>query len=264
MVPSNSNSSSSGSTAPNQTGPVGAGEREVQDGDCIHGIAAETGHFWETLWNDGGNADLKGKRKNPDVLLPGDKVVIPPLDTTPESGATEKRHKFRRKGVPIQLIIRVLKQGADDRVHQLDPEKNKPWEYNDAPKDDQKAPEDEPEANQRYKLDVEGTLYEGTTDGDGVLKHSIAAAATSGRLTLRPGTTEERVIELELGHMDPVTEPCGAAKRLNNLGYYCGVSEEMTPGIQDAIQRFQKNHDIDPSGNLDSATQSALQDAYGS
>lgn len=264
MPSGNSNNSTGGATAPNQTGPLGAGEREVQEGDCIHSIAEETGHFWETLWNDGGNSDLKSRRKNPDVLLPGDKVVIPPLDGTPESGATEKKHRFRRKGVPIQLIIRVLKQGADDRVVALDPDKNKPWEYNDAPKDDQKAPDDEPEANQRYKLEVEGALYEGTTDGDGVLKHTIPASAHSGRLTLRPGNTDERVIELEIGHMDPVTEPCGAAKRLNNLGYYCGVSDEMTPSIQDALQRFQRDKGIDPSGNLDGSTQSALQDAYGS
>lgn len=258
------NPTNSGSSAPSQTGPIGAGERRVCDGECIHSIADETGHFWETIWNDGGNADLKGKRKNPDVLLPGDLLVVPALDDSPESGATEKRHRFRRKGVPIQLILRVLKKGADDRLHALDPEKNKPWEYNDAPKEDEKVPEDEPEANQRYKLDIEGTLYEGTTDGDGVLKHTIAASAESGRLTLRPGAVDERVIELELGHMDPVTEPVGAAKRLNNLGYYCGVSEEMTDGIRAALRRFQTAQGIDPTGDLDSATQSSLQDAYGS
>lgn len=259
-----SNNSSAGAAAPNQTGPVGSGAHEVRDGECIHSIAEQTGHFWETIWNDGGNADIKSARKNPDVLLPGDKLVIPPLDETPESGATEQRHRFRRKGVPIQLIIRVLKQGADDRLHELDPEKNKPWEYDDAPKDQEAAPEDEPEANQRYKLEVEGTLYEGTTDGDGVLKHTIVASARSGRLTLRPGEVDERVIELELGHMDPVTEPIGAAKRLNNLGFYCALSEEMTEGIRAALQRFQAAHGIDPSGNLDGATQGALEDAFGS
>lgn len=265
MLPSNSNSSLQGPTqsAPDRTGPVGSGEHEVASGECINSIAEQSGHYWETIWNDGGNADLKSKRKNPDVLFPGDKVVIPLLDRTPESGATEQKHRFRLKG-GVQLILRVLKQGHDDRVHALDPDKNKPWEYNDAPKDDQKAPEDDPEANQRYKLDVDGTLYEGTTDGDGVLKHSISATARSGRLTLRPGATDERVIELEIGHMDPVTEPSGAAKRLNNLGFYCAVSDEMTDGIRAALQRFQQARGIDPTGNLDSTTQNELKDAFGS
>lgn len=264
MVPSDNTNSGQGSSAPNQTGPLGAGEHEVRDGECINSIADLHGHFWETIWNDGGNADIKSKRKNADLLLPDDKLVIPPLDTTPESGATEKKHRFRRKGVPIELVIRVLKAGADDRKHALDPDKNKPWEYNDAPKDNASAPADEPEANQRYKLTIDNMLYEGTTDGDGVLKHKIPPSASSGRLTLRPGTVDERVIELELGYMDPVTEPMGAAKRLNNLGFYCGLSEEMTPSIQSAIQRFQEAKGMSPSGNLDGATQNALQDAYGS
>lgn len=260
---SNTPSSSSSAAAPSQTGPVGTGEHEVRHGECINSIAQQSGHHWETIWNDGGNSDLKSKRKNPDVLFPGDKVFVPPLDETPESGATEKRHRFRLKG-GVQLILRVLKEGHDDRVHALDPDKNKPWEYNDAPKDDQKAPKDQAEANQRYKLDVEGTLYEGTTDGEGVLKHSIVASARTGRLTLRPGATDERVIELEIGHMDPVTEPSGAAKRLNNLGFYCGVSTEMTDSIRAALQRFQKAQGIEPTGNLDSTTQDELKDAFGS
>lgn len=263
MVPSNSNNSTQGPAAPDQTGPVGTGEHEVCDGECINSIADQTGHYWETIWNDGGNADLKSKRKNPDVLLPGDLLVIPPLDETPESGATEARHRFRRKG-GVQLILRVLKEGHDDRIHALDPEKNKPWEYNDAPKEDEKSPEDEPEANQRYKLDIDGTLFEGTTDGDGVLKHSIPASARFGRLTLRQGATDERVIELEIGHMDPITEPIGAAKRLNNLGFYCGVSEEMTESIRAALRRFQQAKGLDPSGQLDGATQNELKDAFGS
>ena len=54
-------------------------ERHVgQPGDHVSRIADENGFgSWETLWDHPDNAELKAKRKNPNVLAEGDEVAIP-------------------------------------------------------------------------------------------------------------------------------------------------------------------------------------------
>ena len=50
----------------------------VQSSDCMSSIAYENGFFWKTLWNLPDNTALKAQRKNPNVLMTGDIVHIPP------------------------------------------------------------------------------------------------------------------------------------------------------------------------------------------
>ncbi|MGC9973362.1 MAG: LysM domain-containing protein [Bryobacteraceae bacterium] len=48
----------------------------VKQGDCMSSIADQYGFFWETLWNHERNAQLKERRKNPNVLMAGDPAVL--------------------------------------------------------------------------------------------------------------------------------------------------------------------------------------------
>ena len=51
----------------------------MKEGECVGSIAFEHGFFPDTLWDHPNNAELKGKRGDPNVLLAGDVVHVPDL-----------------------------------------------------------------------------------------------------------------------------------------------------------------------------------------
>ncbi len=239
-------------------------DHTVQQGECVDSIAFQHGFFPDTLWNHGDNSALKDQRKDPNVLAAGDKVVIPDKQLKEESRPQEKRHKFKRKGVPAKLRMQILKPkeppppkeesggGADDESR-----------YEEAEESDAKQ-EFEPIKNAPYVLDVDGHLTEGETDGDGKVELSIPPNAAAATLRVFPGQPEERVYPLELGGMDPVDSIPGAVKRLNNLGYRCPPdAQELTDEIKDVLMRFQHDQGVKTSGELDQPTQDKLKEKHG-
>ena len=72
----------------------------VKQGDCISSIAFEYGYFPDTLWNDPKNSKLKHDREDPNSLMPGDEVYIRDKEAKQASCASEKKYRFKRKGVP--------------------------------------------------------------------------------------------------------------------------------------------------------------------
>ena len=225
----------SSSPAPGQSpssGAVGGGNYEVQQGDCIESIAIDRGFFWETIWKDPNNSDLKNARKNPNVLREGDKVFLPDLRPKQESGATEKRHKFKRKGVPSKISF-VLKD-----------EKGKP------------------RANEPYVLEIDGELISGSTGSQGELEQPIPPNAQKGRLII--GNDGLETYPLNLGHIDPITEVSGIQARLSNLGYYHGtIDGQMNAQTQEAVSSFQGKHGLQKTGQVDAATRDRLTTEHG-
>ena len=207
----------------------------VASGDCLSSIADKFGFFWKTLWEAPENADLKAKRKNPNVLYTGDQVFIPDLKLKTEQRATEQRHRFRLKGVPAKLKLRLMRLGK-------------------------------PRANIRYTLAVDGKLFDGTTDSEGRISQRIPPGATRGRLVLTEGTMVEEKI-LNLGGIDPVEELSGVQGRLRNLGYNCpaGGSEDgqVDEETQKAIKEFQSDEGLPATGECDDATRQKLKAIHG-
>jgi N-acetylmuramoyl-L-alanine amidase len=214
--------------------PVGDGDYVVQPGECIASIAYEHGHFWETILNDPANREVKRARKNHHILLPGDRLTIPPIRRKEVSAETDKLHRFGLKGFPEVFRLRLL---------DLD---------------------DKPRANLRYVLIIEQKTYSGTTDKQGELKHFIPPNARQGRLILGSGEDKEE-IELRLGHLNPTTAISGAQARLTNLGIDCGpVDGILGPKTRKAIKRFQKARKLEETGELDGATMQELETRHGS
>lgn len=214
--------------------PVGQGGYVVRPGDCVASIANEHGHFWETIWNEPANAELKQLRQDPNVLLPGDRVTIPEKERKEEPGQTEMRHRFLRKGEPVNFHLRLMRN-------------------------------DQPRANLPYTLKLDsGQEIAGTTDSGGCLQCQIPGNAAKGKLTIHDGN-KQVTYDLHLGHLDPLDDLRGVRQRLRNLGYYAGpvdqAPSEMTTA---AIRTFQKANGLDATGKLDQTTRDALRKEAGS
>jgi len=204
----------------------------AKQGDCISSIAHENGLFWETVWNDPNNQELRNLRKDPNILLEGDQVFVPDLRRRVISRAVDQRHRFRVKSSPARLRLRVTA--------------NK-----------------QPRANTRYTLIVDGQVFFGTTDADGRLQQFIPPNAKSAKLVLiSDGVCQTQ--DLNLGYMDPITEVSGVRLRLINLGYDCGSGDPASPEMRQALRDFQSDHGLPATGELNDATRSQIQQAHGS
>ncbi|UCF85631.1 MAG: peptidoglycan-binding protein [Desulfobacteraceae bacterium] len=205
-------------------------EYQVKQGECISSIAQKHGLFWEKVWEHPKNAQLKEKRKDPNVLYAGDVVFVPDKEENEESCATEQRHRFRKKGVPAMLRLQLFD-------------------------------EDESRANEPFILEIDGEPFTGTTDGEGRLNHPIPPTAKRGRLLV--GETQDEYV-LNLGHVDPIHEITGVQARLKNLGFGCGkIDGILGPKTEAALSQFQKKYGLLESGKLDTATEKKLVEVHG-
>lgn len=198
----------------------------VAEGDCINSIAEEYGFFPDTIWNHPDNAELKRLRRDPNVLQPGDLVHIPEKDTSKaESCQTEQLHRFRRKGVPAKLKIRLL---ADN----------------------------EPRANAAYRLVIDGKVIEGETDGDGFVEQPLPPRAQVGELIIDLDDGGEERYQFNFGTVDPIDTEAGQRHRLADLGY-------ATEDLEEAVRAFQRDLDLEVTGQADKATRDKIAEEFG-
>lgn len=244
----------------------------VRDGDCILSLAEEHGLFWQTVWDHPENAQLKRERKSPNIIYPGDQVFIPERRRKEIGAATEKCHRFEKKGTPAKLHLRFLRcppsdkgeSGSQSQQETVSESSETVVEVQIPPRPQHERRE-EPRAEVPYILNLDGRLSNGTTDSEGRVEISIPPTARQGTLTLEPGSAQATVIPLKLGCLDPVSELRGVKERLANLGFECGDrSEEETAEFRAALATFQEAHGLDPTGRIDDATRDSLEGVHGS
>jgi Putative peptidoglycan binding domain len=201
----------------------------VNLGDSVPSIAKQNGFFWETLWNHGQNAALKSKRKDPNILFPGDQVFVPDRALKEENRPTNARHKFKLKGEQVKFKLQLLMLG-------------------------------EPRKNEPYTLQLDGKVFQGTTDGDGKIELKVPADAQSGTLILRGGKEKYPV---NVGHLNPIDEISGVQQRLNNLGFQAGAEDgQQTDTLKAALIAFQTKYKLNPTGDIDGATKAKLLECH--
>lgn len=208
----------------------------VEQGEHLSGIAMKYGFAdYRTIWEHVQNKGLREKRKNPNVLFPGDRLYIPDKQVKKETRPTGQRHRFE---VPTHtLMLRIVVEKLNG----------------------------EPMANTKCELQVEGKVYQLTTDGKGLVKQQIPKTAENGRLTIKD--TEDSVdieVPIKIGHLDPVDEISGWEARLNNLGYRAGTSTDANdPQLRSAVEEFQCDHGLTVDGVCGPQTQAKLKQAHG-
>ena len=205
----------------------------VKQGDTMISIAAENGYpSWEAIWMDPGNAALRQKGRDPQVLAEGDSIVLPEKKTRVVHLSTDKKHVFV---IPtIKAVVRLALKDNDGR----------------------------PCANKRYQLDVAGKLKTGSTDASGVVELPVDPKKAEGTLKVSLDDADpERTLtwNVKLGNLDPIEKLAGVKARLTNLGFLCGaLDENLNDETKDAIRNFQIVHRLPVSGEADEKTRNQL------
>ncbi|MFO0549429.1 MAG: type VI secretion system tip protein TssI/VgrG [Polyangiaceae bacterium] len=120
--------------------------------------------------------------------------------------------------------------------------------------------------NRPYEMTVDGVRYKGTTDGAGNVNQDIPETATKASLLVwegDPPTGKSHVWDLVLKSPPSASSLEGARTRLSNLGYEVGSGSRLDPTTKRAIVDFQRDHDLDPTGELDAPTTSKLSSVHG-
>jgi len=213
------------------------GNYTVQQGDHLAKIAKAFGFSdWQTIWKQPNNADMKNKRKNPNVLYPGDTLYIPDRQLREESSSTDKKHSFVKKNSDLKLRLTLHDQ------------------Y------------EKPIANASCNLILGAKSDTVTTDGSGKIEIDIQPDDHEGILIIQDPETpfDSTPISYKIGELDPVEETSGQVARLNNLGYFAGdIDQPDDASVQSAVEEFQCDHKLTVDGDCGPITQSKLKEVHG-
>jgi hypothetical protein len=208
----------------------------VKQGECLSKIAERYGFMdWHTIYDHPQNEEFKRQRPNPYLIHPGDTLFIPDRQSKQAPCATGGSHRF---------VVRSLKKALRLAIQDIGGKRI---------------------ANAPYKLTVEGKLYEGTTDSEGMVATWIPVRAEEGTLEV-----EGYLWPLKIGHLNPLDDVpdegvSGIQARLRNLGHDPGpIDGKLGPRTRAAIRAFQRRHPpLKVDGVSGPKTRAKLVEKYG-
>ena len=210
----------------------------VAQGEFLSQIAARFGFASiKPIWEHPDNAALRAKRADPNVLMPGDRIAIPAVEPQSQRAAPGSVASFKLVDETLTLRLRLLGIG------------------------------DKPLTGRSCVLDVAGSSHALVTDANGVIEQPIGVSASTAALTIDnpEGQATKLVVELNVGHLDPVSEVSGQRERLRNLGYFADPLEGDDPDavFRAAVEEFQCDHKLAVDGKCGPGTQAKLREVHG-
>jgi N-acetylmuramoyl-L-alanine amidase len=204
----------------------------ISGNDSVESVAYDNGLYWETVWQHADNEALRRERRDrPNILEEGDRLFVPDIVPRDTAKPVDARYRFRRKGVPSRVELRLTIHG------------------------------DMPRADVGYTVKAGKRVASGRTDADGWIRFTVMPDVRAGTLTLDTGED----FELAFSTMRPAAVLKGVQGRLRNLGYYDGPLDGQPGAALDAaLRRFQADHGLQPSGEPDEATVAELETRHGS
>ncbi len=206
----------------------------IKQGDFLTKLAHKLGFDVDEVWNSAKNAELKRARKNHNALCPGDVLWVPKKRPEPRELALRTNNKFTAK-VPT---VRVRHNFAVDS---------------------------EPLADLEYRVFGMGDVFEDVSDEKGGVDFDVPIHVGEVKLVFETGM----VYRLNVGHTDPANTRTGAEQRLKQLGLLAEQDQdEVLESDSDkdfavALRTFQRQHELEESGQLDEATVAKLEEEYG-
>jgi hypothetical protein len=198
------------------------GRYSLESGENIHSIAFQAGHVWSTIWNAPENGTLRQVRTDPSVLAEKDSLFIPELRLRQEIGATNKRHCFKRIGVPSILRFRPMYLG-------------------------------EPFVYQPYVVTSNSAdAGRGTTTDQGIVECYVTPDAKEASITIGTGYFRF-TYHITLRTLAPVETTDGLIARLQQLGFF-----ESEKSSEDAIAAFRDYHGMQAGTVVDKQVLHAL------
>lgn len=211
----------------------------VLPGDTMRSIALKHGfRSWRALWEFPGNAELRRKRADPNILGEGDEVFVPKEEhfTAPAQTSTTNIYAV----VPLEEFTRLAL-----RVSLF----NGP-----------------PLVGWSYELSVGTGRFTGSVPENGLVEHDIVPDEPDGMVKLRPVDMTEGwrySWTLQIGHLQPVETTSGLKARLKSLGHPTGEGAELDSLTQQAMREFQRRNHLKLTELPDEPTQSRLTDVHG-
>lgn len=211
----------------------------VVAGENILLIAKQAGfRNWQTIFEHQKNQTFRQNNPDPYSIHTGDSVWIP--EKMPRPGfkcEVGKEHQFVVKTLKASLYL-VL-ENDDDLSY----------------------------ADRKYEIWINGQQYgneERRTSGDGVVTGEIPVVPEIELKIWFEGDADEPTTYIvRTGDLDPIDTIAGVQDRLNNLGYDCGDEQgEIGPETKAALQAFQSDFGLAPTGEIDDATRRILQQEH--
>ena len=202
-------------------------------GEHLAAIAAKYGFLLhKSVWNAGENADLRAAREDPFQLVPNDEVAIPEKQAKSMARPTHQAHWFTARTEILKLRLRVLDLFG------------------------------EPFRNSPGVLKIGGTETAVTSDGDGCFEATIPRTTMSATLAVG-----EVVFHLDVGALEPASEPTGMRARLGNMGCWAGDIDDTDPieeyQTEGAIELYQDDHELPVTGEASDALGQQLEEDHG-